>query len=1339
MTTPGGHGSNEINLAALWVPVMPETSKMAPEMRKAGEESKRQFEQGFNTGSSPEAMGQSFVGKFTQTIGQGLQGFELPLGMSKAIDKFGTEVDTKLINKLKGEASDALSKYRQEYENLTAAENRAAEAEQKVATARSNGFNNASVMLPLMQQQTKAQNELEAAHKSTGVALEDYNTKVTKLGDAMPRAAAGGEMLAGVMGGLVVAAAQQLTGAIDAVAEKIIEGAVEAFKMGIEGAKEFAEKMLELGETYEQVEHQVVEFSGGTSAQLEELSTHAQRVFSTLDVAGNNTGKTMAQFASMLNMEPGPALDALTKHVVELQGRFSDLKGDDLASIFVAFKTPAEETDSALASLLQSARNSGQDLGQLTSALSGDAAITLKEAGLNLQQAGAFMGELMKMGAPGRSVMMGLQAAMKDFASEGLSFGDGMKMAGQRLKELGDTAAGQDLAEKLFGTRRWAVAMQAVQQYVDVVAKGPDAYNANAAGLDDFIQRTRTLQNEWEEVKHKVEAAFLPMGLAAVHLASTGLDALTHYVSDHMDTIKKTVMIAGVEIIKFAADLQKFGQGLLEFFAPIADAISTVLYGAIEGLAGFGKAAGGLMEHIPGLRDIGHGLSDASDAAGKMGDQLKNLNVGDKMRDLADWSKQHPIDVDKASQSWLNFASHVDDAMNSADSSVHKSDSWFGNAGSSMPGVSGPMGFPPVGSSGQFPSPGGTLGSGLGAPATAGPPPAGPGQHHADWDAIAQKESGGRWNETFNTGVPLGGGLQIKPETWYEFGGLAFSQYAYQATKEQQEAIAERILNGWGSNPGQGPKAWDNGNTYVEKKVRGGAPGRPITQGSGKDDDVAALLKRGEYVWDTDTVDKYGWLIKALHSGSVYGFDQGGGLDTQGAQVDTIAVARAAQALFGVNDIGMYRSPDGYNEHASGEAADVMVGNNKALGDAVAQYFLQHAAQFGVQYVLWQQAQWNPDGTSSKMSDRGGATANHLDHVHVRTLGGGFPQGQKPQGFAAPSTGQTSNEPSAIAQYSMGGGGTLPGGSNGAYYPGMEGQYGGAGVYGGETYDQQVQAQQNIQAARDRAADLDWTVKQAQDRIADINKQLANIGGDRKTKTGALGLPVKEDPATAAQNAKADADKRDSLQRQLDDANHSLEVAKRDRSEQDGKITEAERKAQEATYKKPSAATTSAAKAFPGAEQLGAGLLQGIGQELGFGDLFAKPPWEWGAVKLLTGAAGWALGTANAWSDAIMGGGSGSSGVNTSNVGGGMLSGLASGLGINLPKANVSAGANISPGTGMPQPYGALGPAPGPVVQGDYQPIYVSPNVDPNAILGPVKEQQNSQNAQLHGQTGGLP
>ncbi len=70
----------------------------------------------------------------------------------------------------------------------------------------------------------------------------------------------------------------------------------------------------------------------------------------------------------------------------------------------------------------------------------------------------------------------------------------------------------------------------------------------------------------------------------------------------------------------------------------------------------------------------------------------------------------------------------------------------------------------------------------------------------AEWDRVAGCESGGNW--AINTGNGYHGGLQFSPGTWSGHGGGEYAPAAYLATREEQIAVAERVL------ATQGKGAW---------------------------------------------------------------------------------------------------------------------------------------------------------------------------------------------------------------------------------------------------------------------------------------------------------------------------------------------------------------------------------------------------------------------------------------------------------------------------------------------------------------------------------------------------
>lgn len=74
------------------------------------------------------------------------------------------------------------------------------------------------------------------------------------------------------------------------------------------------------------------------------------------------------------------------------------------------------------------------------------------------------------------------------------------------------------------------------------------------------------------------------------------------------------------------------------------------------------------------------------------------------------------------------------------------------------------------------------------------------------WDRLAQCEAGGNW--ATNTGNGFGGGLQFMHQrsysTWLSYGGGEFAPHPWEASREEQIVIAEKVLagSGWKAWPG---------------------------------------------------------------------------------------------------------------------------------------------------------------------------------------------------------------------------------------------------------------------------------------------------------------------------------------------------------------------------------------------------------------------------------------------------------------------------------------------------------------------------------------------------------
>ncbi|MFJ6054040.1 transglycosylase family protein [Streptomyces sp. NPDC092307] len=95
------------------------------------------------------------------------------------------------------------------------------------------------------------------------------------------------------------------------------------------------------------------------------------------------------------------------------------------------------------------------------------------------------------------------------------------------------------------------------------------------------------------------------------------------------------------------------------------------------------------------------------------------------------------------------------------------------------------------------------------------------------WNKVASCESTNDWR--INTGNGYYGGLQFSQSTWRAFGGTAYAPRADLATKDQQIAVAEKVLKG------QGPGAWPDCGKRAGLTRSGPAPAiTPQTQTQGR-------------------------------------------------------------------------------------------------------------------------------------------------------------------------------------------------------------------------------------------------------------------------------------------------------------------------------------------------------------------------------------------------------------------------------------------------------------------------------------------------------------------------
>lgn len=110
-----------------------------------------------------------------------------------------------------------------------------------------------------------------------------------------------------------------------------------------------------------------------------------------------------------------------------------------------------------------------------------------------------------------------------------------------------------------------------------------------------------------------------------------------------------------------------------------------------------------------------------------------------------------------------------------------------------------------------------------------------------------------------------------------------------------------------------------------------------------------------------------------------------------GLQASTARVQQAICSKFpgAADSYGGVRPDNVDYRHPAGLALDVMISNSSS-GWQIAEWAKANAGSYGISQVIYQQKIWTTQRSSEgwrSMSDRGSATANHMDHVHI-SIGG---------------------------------------------------------------------------------------------------------------------------------------------------------------------------------------------------------------------------------------------------------------------------------------------------------------------------------------------------------------
>jgi hypothetical protein len=1084
-------------------------------------------------------------------------------------------------------------------------------------------------------------------------------------------------------------------GATAEVLDKFLDAWKDMIDTAVEGAEKLGEAVIGIGEQFEELDRTIETFTNAQGAGLKSLEDDATKVFAALDTSTKSLGEDMAVLHQRLDLND-QQLQKLTYHLEEVGDRLGAVNVRDFSAALLQFGVDGSHADDALRELTGDSIQFGDSLPELINSMT-TAGPLFDDLGVNFNSAGLALAKISELGDPAQKVMTGLATAVKEFAKENPG-GDFKKFVEDTIEAVqyyeahGQLGEAQGLLGVAFNPRMWPLVQQTLGDIKDAIDGVGSA--GNNFQIDPWIDKTKTLHNEWTQFLHSMEADAKPVGEAAMSVLSDGLDEIKDWFDQNQDEILGKVHDFGDAFIQHIPDIQQFvGEGIRlfgEFFEFMKD--------------GLGYTIGAFGE--------------ITEAFGMLTGNDKDTKLGGDLMDDAD--KLNKLDLTK-------FSDTVADAIENAKIDPGKLQQIFDDAWKQA--VGGPDNGPHVGVTPDPKTPdGGTFSDPHDLfPGSKDPlhvsviPDVQPPDIHTTPGFHTVPDGPFAGLPEFDTGIPDWG---LPPGA----GAPSKSGVPY----------APGIITppgDWGSGTptigGVPFPGLDQGSSYSSSTGGGGGvePGSySVTSGAGvaQSEEFAADQSGREYVYGGATPQQ-GFDCSGYVS-AVWGVMTGKGPGRYfNTESDFAALGFKHGSKPGAFNIGVHHGGGGMNSHMaatfpdgtkieSGGSDNITKFGGSAAG-AEGSEFEDHwyydvgdvsgmpdAGSLGVQLAGY------GGGSGGSAASGGGSGGPMVEDVDKRSGGSNDPRDGPlggPSGISGPVTG-------------------TPGDAGGYYIPAPGFPNGQVWVNPGEKPSEAMERVKRDASTQKRTDDINATISKLQPEVDDLNTQKSNAA------------PTDPTWQPGGEN-----------QKKLDDATNKLADARASLAGQtEDQTIESQRQSEGTKQKKQSEGSDK------GWDQLGSGLLKGAGEELGFGDILGKPPWEWGLWKLGAGLASWGIGTANAWGDMLSGGGGGHSvSVGGGDAGGGddaggggggggggglggLLSGLISGVSgghVQHPSQNnVSTSPAITPSgnSGSPLPAGHVENA-GMAGQGggnDYSTHFHAPvtTQDPKQIQQKITDGQNS-------------
>lgn len=409
----------------------------------------------------------------------------------------------------------------------------------------------------------KQMNTYESQLQDCQDGVGDFADEVEESAEAMEEADDASENLSdgftvmkGVMADLIASGIKACVSAF----KDLAQGAYEAYKEFDEGYDIMVAK------------------TGATNSLLSSLSDSYTVVMNSVITETTTAGNAIGEINTKFGLT-GEELENLSTKFI----KFADLNNTDVVSSIdavqgacAAWGIESENVGDLLDLLNSAAQNTGASVDTLANSLTTNAA-SLKDMGLNVEEAVSFMGDLEVSGVDSATVMAALKKALANASKEGKSTSEALSELQEAMENADSSSEATVAAMELFGTKAGPAIAEACQS-------GRLNFNDLGDAMTDYQGNVDTTYESTLDGTDKIKLAWqglkTDVGSAVANLLNDISPDVEDLIDDLQDDLKKiltTVKENAPQIKDKVKDVIEFAKSGITFLITNFDVIKEII------------------------------------------------------------------------------------------------------------------------------------------------------------------------------------------------------------------------------------------------------------------------------------------------------------------------------------------------------------------------------------------------------------------------------------------------------------------------------------------------------------------------------------------------------------------------------------------------------------------------------------------------------------------------------------------------------------------------------------------------------------------------------------------